>query len=160
MSESRTLSWQQALGFIGVIVSLLFVAYELKQSRDIATAEMYLNTKQLEFEALSLMLTPEMVRPVINKLASGEELLPRERVILHEFSDVWLDISDSIHFQYQMGLVTREVWEAERAQIRDLLKIECFSERTLHWGDRNRASFLDDIADLIAVAPSHEDCFE
>ena len=159
MSESRNLGWQQALGFIGVIVSLLFVAYELKQARDIATAEMYLATAQLEFEATSLMLTPQMVRPAIDKLASGDALLPGERVILHEFADAWMTISDAIHFQYQMGLVTNEVWEAERAQIRDLLAIECFSERTQHWGDRDRPSFVDDIADLIAAAPSHENCF-
>lgn len=159
MSESRTLGWQQALGFIGVIVSLLFVAYELKQSRDIAIAEMYLATTQLEFEALSLMLTPQMLRPALDKFGSGDALLPGERAILHQFSDVWLTISDVIHFQYQMGLVTKEVWEAERAQIRALLAIECFSERTQHWGDRDRPSFADDIADLIAAAPSDEDCF-
>ncbi len=159
MSESRTLGWQQALGFIGVIVSLLFVAYELKQARDIATAEMYLATAQLDFEATSLMLTPQMVRPIIDKVASGEALLPSERAILHDFADTWMTISDSTHFQYQMGLVTKEVWEAERAQIRDLLKIECFSERTQYWGDRNRTSFVDGIAVLIAAAPSHENCF-
>jgi hypothetical protein len=58
-----------------------------------------------------------------------------------------------------MCLVTREVWAAEKAQIRDLLAIECFSERTQHWGDRNRASFFNDIAGLTA-APVHNDCFE
>ena len=159
MNESKAGRWTQVLGFLGVIASLLFVAYELKQSRDIATAEVHLATMQLETEALSFLFTAEMMRPIVDKSYSDEELLPGERRLLLEYTDMWMDISDTIHFQYQLGLVTEEVWEAERAQIAALLAFQCYSEYFQRWGDRVRASFVADIADLLAAAPEHEDCF-
>jgi hypothetical protein len=159
MNESTTGRWAQALGFLGVIASLLFVAYELKQSRDIATAEVYLATMQLEMEGYGFLFTAEMMRPVVDKMYTDEKLLPDERKLLLEFTDMWVSLSDTVHFQYQLGLVTKEVWEAERARIAALLAVQCYSEFFQQWGNRSRASFVADIGDLLAAAPKHENCF-
>ena len=159
MTEGKTGRWAQVLGFLGVIASLLFVAYELKQSRDIATAELYLATKQLEMESMGFLFTAEMMRPIADRMYANEALSPGERRLLMEYTDMWMELSDTIHFQYQLGLVTEEVWEAERAQIADLLGVPCYSEFFRRWGDRTRASFVADIDDLLAAAPVHEDCF-
>ncbi|QFU75128.1 hypothetical protein EY643_05395 [Halioglobus maricola] len=160
MKESKTGRWAQALGFLGVIASLLFVAYELKQSRDIATADVYLATLQLEMEAYGFLFAEDTIRPVVDKLYTDEELLPGERRLLLEFTDMWTSLSDAVHFQYQLGLVPEEVWEAERAHLTDLLAVQCYSEFFQQWGNRNRASFVADIADILEAAPRHEGCFD
>ena len=148
----------QLLGMLGVTASLLFVGFEIKQSRDIATAELYLAQAELEMEAGSLLYSPEMLRPVVDKMYSGEKLSPGEQRLLIEYTETWMGMVDTTHFQYQLGLVPDEVWAARREQIRALLEVPCYSEYFGGWGGRVRASFVADIADLIAAAPKQEEC--
>jgi len=118
MSERMTGRWAQAVGFLGVTASLLFVAYELKQSRDIAVAEIYQQKTAMVMDLNTALIDSPALLDAYLKLATTPDTL--------EMRDIWLingglsalfSYFENNHFQYQLGMISEEQMDTIRAGI-------------------------------------------
>jgi len=113
--ESQLQKWAlvaEILGAIAVVLSLVFVGYQLKQGNE----ETSLNTRALELAAYQQLVErisdfnlitleqPEL-RRVRQKVSSGEELTDDEKAILNAFLYLAYRNGDLAFLQYQRGII-------------------------------------------------------
>ena len=115
-SRVRFVSWTQfgqLLGAFSIAGSLLLVAWELKQARDIAEAELHLG--RANFDAKGYLEFDQVkIGQATNKLkALGEEGLEDEEWYLLWSYYHFLHLGvDTAHFHWQRGLLGKEVLHA------------------------------------------------
>lgn len=118
MSEIGTGKWAQAFGFLGVIVSLLFVAYELKQSRDIALAEIYQQKTAMTMAVnTGLINSPALLDAYVTSWTSPETLEIKDLILIHGDLGRQFSYFENNHYQYQLGMIDEEQMDTIRAMI-------------------------------------------
>jgi MFS superfamily sulfate permease-like transporter len=105
----------QLLGMVGIIISLIFVALEMRQSQMIAQA----GQNQERMGAAS-----DMVNTLNEVVADFQSLifenntdykgyLSEEEIIQRNLFHIFLFTYENDHFQYSRGLMPEEVWSAK-----------------------------------------------
>ncbi|NKC00277.1 MAG: hypothetical protein GKR90_17575 [Pseudomonadales bacterium] len=111
MSTSKH-SWVEVLGIFGVIAGLAFVGFELKQSRDIAVAQMYQDRAALDIQIRTYFAPSEAVYSAFTKFQDGKELTAQERTSIERAFGNILIYWESNHQLYEMGMLDEEHWTA------------------------------------------------
>lgn len=155
MNESKTGRWAQALGFLGVIVSLLFVAYELKQARDIALAEVYQQKTALVMDINTALIDSPALLDAYIKLWESPEILERQDFTLIN-GDLAAQLAywENNHFLYQLEMITEEQMNTLRSVITSALSANYarhYWMATSKSGDW-RESFATEVNRLLAEA--------
>jgi hypothetical protein len=140
----------QIVAAFTVVVSLGFVAYELKQARDVATAELTISVIAMESEITHAVLDAESYNSGIYKFeVSGEELTHMEKRDRERVAFLNLLGSDAKHLLWSSGLLTDGEWEFERAEIlrqwNSLPHVRPTSDEPEIYG---RQAFTDEMNDL------------
>jgi hypothetical protein len=156
MKRDEINDWLQVLGLTGVIVSLVFVGWELKQSRDIALADIYQQRTALGFQLITDSSTNEAFVSGWKKIQRGEEISDYEDAQIRADYLRWLTHWENLHFQYQLDLITQEQWDASVNGLRSLVGEELFMETWSLGQDMWRASYVEFINNLIKESESHE----
>jgi hypothetical protein len=141
--------WLQLLGIIGVIISLIFVGLQIKQSGDIATADIYQQRSAMWIDIALSKYSPEQYEAVITKRGSENSTLTEADIaVLGNLAAARFTYYENIHFQYQLGMINEEEWRAtQRVISSDFLK-PCLSS---YWRETKRywrESFVSDIDTL------------
>ncbi len=114
-----------------VVVSLGFVAYELKQARDIALAEIYQDKTALRMNLnMALIGHPPLLDSVTKMWASPHKLDINDVRILGSYLGAEFAYFENNHFLYQQGMITEEQMNTIRANIAGILNA---SEFFRHW---------------------------
>ena len=101
-----------------VVVSLGFVAYELKQARDIALAEVYQQKTALNIERVRSHIDPTALLDAYIKLwESPSKLESRDFSLINGDLAAIFSYYENNHFLYQLGMVTEEQMNTIRAVI-------------------------------------------
>lgn len=144
----------QMLAALGVIVSLVLVAYEMKQSRDIALADIYQQKTALIMDInMAPVESPELHDAYQKLLTSPEALESSDLGLLYAEFSAFLAYSENNHFLYQHGMITEEQMNTIWAMIADWLND---SELYRHYwitGSKSgswRASFAVEVDDILA----------
>jgi len=153
LDSAKLNDWMQVAGIFAVVISLIFVGIQLKQSQDIAIAGQNQERQSVAFEYYAW-------QGQIDELVEGYGVRHREHLDLstaHENSRsnrliglayirsrMRLSIYDNNHFQYQSGFMTAESWQPYL----NLTKSVCSKERDegkimLVHGDQFRLEFRD-----------------
>ena len=114
----------QMMAALVVAASLGLVAYELKQSRDIAATELTLSTQARDADQSLFLVRPEMYASARDKLLNGaepSELSTEEYFAYWTIVDVRRQIFQSVHLLHTKGLVTEGEWEATRAYLKHMI---------------------------------------
>jgi hypothetical protein len=90
----------------------MFVGLELRQSRDIAIAGIYQQRTELYVQMNSNLITSDTYLRGIEKFASQEQLTVPEQYVIELVFDSYLAYWENNHFQFQMGLMSAEQWNA------------------------------------------------
>jgi hypothetical protein len=143
---------------LGVIASLLFVGYQIKLSRDIAMAEVFLGSTKLDVAVLQSTYTAEMLRPVLVKMFAKEPLSQQERTLVMEWGDTWMTLKLNAYYQFTLGLISEERWVSERNYIANIMSFPCYSEWWVRNQEQTNQTFVAAIADIVAAAPKDENC--
>ena len=105
----------QLLGMVGIIISLIFVGLEMRQSQNIALAaqqqsrtEIFTNLVQSLNESSEVSLYQIFMKNEQNKTLTSSEKKIAEN---YAFQAVWVFENDFI--QLQSGLISDDVWEAK-----------------------------------------------
>jgi hypothetical protein len=110
MTTDRVNTWLSLGANVGVIVGLLFLAFEINQSTKatIAAASEGLTEQSLNF--LSLRLDNETVARATFKQESGQELDQFEKFQLEMLQHVNFRLFESAFLQYQRGFYEASEW--------------------------------------------------
>lgn len=121
MISDRTQSWLNLAANLGVIISILLLAYEINQSTKatIAAASEGLTEHSLAF--MSARLDSEIVARATFKSRHGEELSDIEHDQLVMLQHLNFRLFESAFLQYRRGLYERSEWERYERIIASLL---------------------------------------
>jgi hypothetical protein len=151
MDSAKLNDWMQVVGIFAVVVSLMFVGFQLKQSQDIAIAG---QNQERQSVALDYYASLIQVDEIVDYYgAQHREHLDANINVDNRRSDrliglsyirsrMRLSIYDNNHFQYQSGFMTIESWQPYLS----LTKITCSRESDsgivmLNHGDQFREGF-------------------
>jgi len=145
MDNETTIDWLQILGFAGLIASLIFVGLELRQSREIAIADIYQQRAAMLIDVHSITLTSELLYDAYNKAQTGEPLTAGDRVLMATGLTPLFTYWENNHFQYEMGLLSEEQWQASRNAMRAVVK----RPDVQLWWQSERAEMRKTFADVV-----------
>ena len=114
-SSTASISIGQAVelvGIVGIIVSLVFLGYELKRSNDIAETEAVANVYSMTNEmSLALAENPELSRVFGQALSDFESLNPDDRWTFYVLLEYVINLNEAAWKYYDKGVINQE--EAE-----------------------------------------------
>jgi len=162
--------WVQIAGHVGLIASLLFVGFQLKQDREIAIAATFQDRATAVSQAMSAFAANAVAVKANIKITTGlDPNTPSPTLLRNIGIDPQLDLTtfevftsvinklsiwfmwDNSHYQYTTGFLPEEHWVRIRADIKRALKgdpVTVFAYR-----DNvvlNRAGFREVIVELLA----------
>ena len=114
--------WIQLLGMTGIIVSLIFVAMQMRQSQTIAVAGQIQARNQMLLESQLAFLGEESIGRSI--MAKGNPNAINPNSLTEEEYAIWYQIIQTraitiqnVYQQYQLGLLTDDIWEQAEDRI-------------------------------------------
>jgi len=111
----------ELVGIAGIIVSLIFLGYELKRSNDIAETEAVATIYNMTNEmGLALAENPELSRVFRQALSDFESLGPDDRWTLYVLLEYLINVHEAAWKYYDKGIINQE--EADY-YIRSLCKL-------------------------------------
>ena len=151
MNFGRYEIFVQIVGVLGVIASLLFVGFEIKQSRDLAMADIYQQRTGMWVDIVLSRYSAEQYRTAMNKARyHGDTMTKEDKDVLQDALYARFSFYENLHFQYQLGLIASEEWEASLVSIAEDITLPCHN----FWNENERKywrqSFADDIDALKA----------
>ncbi len=121
------------------MLSLVFVGFEIKQSREIAIADIFQQKSALAVQVQQGLLSPELYSDTMRKMVSGEELSPFEEGLLQFGQTPWFQYWENNHFQYEIGLLSEAAWQGSRNAMRNRLRNPRYQE----WWESDRLSWRE-----------------
>jgi hypothetical protein len=120
MNSDKLNDWMQVVGIFAVVVSLIFVGFQLKQSQDIAIAGQNQERQSVALDYYSSLIQVDEIVDYYG--AQHREHLDANIDIENRRSDrmiglsyirsrMRLSIYDNNHYQYQSGFMTIESWQ-------------------------------------------------
>ena len=99
----------EIVGIAGIIVSLIFLGYEMKRSNDIAETEavaaIYSMTNEM---GLALAENPELSRVFGQALSDFESLSPDDRWTLYVLLEYVINVNEAAWKYYDKGIINQE----------------------------------------------------
>ncbi len=145
MDNHATTDWLQILGFAGLIASLVFVGLELRQSREIAIADVYQQRAAMLIDVHSITLTSELLYDAYNKVQAGEQLNAGDQILMATGLTPIFTYWENNHFQYEMGLLSEEQWLSSRNAMKAVVQ----RPDVRFWWQSERAEMRKSFADVI-----------
>ena len=120
MDSAKLNDWMQVVGIFAVVVSLIFVGYQLKQSQDIAIAGQNQERQSVVIDYYSWQ---SQIDELVDAYGArhrehldenlGTENSRSDRLIglFYIKSRMRLSIYDNNHFQFESGFMTEESWQ-------------------------------------------------
>ena len=147
IDSAKLNNWIQIIGIIAVVLSLIFVGMQMRQTQDIAIATLYQMRSDSARELGAIMINnPDLMTFYRTIYADGIESLDPDDVQLLVFTtETMLGHFENSHHLYQLGFLSKEQWEADLRQIRQIVG----PVREHIWTDRRRDTFRDSFAEEI-----------
>ena len=99
----------EIVGIIGIIVSIIFLGYELKRSNDLAETEAVATIYSMTNEmGLALAENPELSRVFGQALSNFESLSPDDRWTLYVLLEYVVNVNEVAWKYYDKGIINQE----------------------------------------------------
>jgi len=144
--------WLELAGIFGVILSLVFVGFQLKQDREIALSMAMQARTETTIQNIQGLASNPIYASALDKVERGEshELSISERRAMALSAKASLYNLDNTHWQFSNGFLSEEKWIASRSALKQILSQpygarEAYEENPAEW----RTSFRQVIDELI-----------
>jgi hypothetical protein len=105
-----------------VVASLALVAYELKQTREIGMAEIYLQSAAMAMEYQAVYLTTERLRTAIQKGWEEPAQLTRKEIsLIVDFAEGLMYHQEAHFYQHRLGMTDDVEWALTKKPSRNLV---------------------------------------
>jgi hypothetical protein len=133
MNTAKLNDWMQVVGIFALVVSLLFVGFQLKQDREIAKVEIYQSRASTVAETLTAAASNSDAMSAWAKTMVGDPgeeirmngwagpISTREFLLAHMQSQSFLALADNSYFQYEKGYLPEDHWLSVRATLKNSL---------------------------------------
>jgi hypothetical protein len=99
----------EIIGIAGIIVSLVFLGYELKRANDIAETEAVATIYSMTNEmSLALAENPDLSRVFRLALSDFESLTPEDRWTLYVLLEYVINVNEAAWKYYDKGIINQE----------------------------------------------------
>jgi len=112
--------WVQLIGLLSIVGGLVFVGLEMRQSQKIAIGAQQQSRAQMSVDGAYAWLEAG-IDPAIMYKTNMAELTQDEILAIRNEVNAWLYIYESDHEQYQLGLMSEEIWKAKENGLNMLL---------------------------------------
>ena len=114
MAETRRWNLIETVGLLAVVISLILVAYELRQTREAIHGETYLQiTQQISSTYLQVIQSEGLVDAIVDSmLKKFEELTPRQQIQMQTLAAAKRFELDAYFYQYELGFLNEEFYES------------------------------------------------
>lgn len=166
----------EVIGMLAIVISLVIVGIELRQSHQIAIASQYQERTDSGRQYFYEVLNSEYRMKDVTSFSRGIEwpegfLSERDELWLKENpvetwaeARIWANINlygfDNYHYQYQSGFLSEEGWRAMEKRLHDMLASDPFARYEIVVnGIFYRKSFVDHALKLLESprpAPIHD----
>jgi hypothetical protein len=146
--------WLTLVANIGVLLGIIVVAVQLQQTQTAMRAESSNMRTQLAYQN-NFNAREYRISALAEKLTSGQELSEEESLMLVEFRQNILRYFENLHYQYQIGVLDDEIWQANLNTISDFCRNALFAD---YWPNtaRSRAvnSYRSSFVEVVENAAS------
>ena len=147
MDFSKLNQWLSLLANIGVLVGLLVVIVELRQTQDSIAASGHSartdrNISQLEWQVAN------GIAELRSKFASGEDISETELILLRRSNQMFMRHFEDLHYQRQLGIIDDETWEASLEGIQMVANFPSLEQTINLERSGHRSSFLELVRSL------------
>lgn len=104
----------ELIGVTAIVASLIFVGLELRQSRQIAIADIYQQRTSMLIDLHAARLSSEPLALAMHKALTDEQLSDWESGLVNTSHYLLLTYWENVHFQYEYGLMPHEQWQASQ----------------------------------------------
>ena len=102
----------QVLGALAVLVSLLFVAYELKRNNDISIVQSQYELLSLQNDLRAMLADPNVLRVVMTQ--DQKMLSEEDQFLFHNSVMAWFDLFELVFLAAEQGVMSDEQIEVWR----------------------------------------------
>ena len=117
--------WLQIIATLGVIASIIFLGFELRQNRQLMKAQIYQSRAEMIQNTFLVLSESEHLVPIFNKLETARDesasfaeavarLSSEEKIRLGFYYERQIRHLDNMYYQYELGLIDDEYmqwWE-------------------------------------------------
>ena len=134
---------------VAIIFSLVFLALEVKQSNQLAKAEIRQALNVTDMEVYKVQMEEDIIAKALYKINKNLPIDDYEEYQLNEFQKFNFRDFDNSFYQYRIGLFDENVWFAYRRIIKSLLTENYIM---LMWRNSNQSfsiEFQDEVNNII-----------
>ena len=134
---------------VAIILSLMFLALEVKQSNQLAKAEIRQALNVTDMEVYKVQMEEDIIAKALYKINKNLPIDDYEEYQLNEFQKFNFRDFDNSFYQYRIGLFDENVWFAYRRIIKSLLTENYIM---LMWGNSNQSfsiEFQDEVNNIL-----------
>ena len=132
----KSTNWKdiaELFGIAAIVASLIFVGLQMKQSHEIALAEIYQARTATVMDWNQTLATSDLVLSAFEKSATGQfdEINPMERRASSAMIMSALYAYENSHYQHTLGFVSQEHWDRARSALALYMLDPIWREQTL-----------------------------
>ena len=134
---------------VAIIFSLVFLALEVKQSNQLAKAEIRQALNVTDMEVYKVQMEEDIIAKALYKINKNLPIDDYEEYQLNEFQKFNFRDFDNSFYQYRIGLFDENVWFAYRRIIKSLLTENYIM---IMWGNSNQSfsiEFQDEVNNIL-----------
>jgi hypothetical protein len=119
VNSAKLNDWMQVIGIFAVVASLLFVGLQMRQAQKISMSQTYQSRTAAVAEWNSAFAANPAALSALRKARDGteNEITTQEYDALSQSLTGVYYLYDNAHYQYQVGFVSEEFWEASRGSL-------------------------------------------
>jgi hypothetical protein len=155
MNLDRVSQSVQLAANVGVILSIMFLAYQIAEQRELMKAQ---TRSALSSEVIGLLVSEATDDGLVSSLRrsnAGDELSPDDRFRLDRISRAYFRYWENAHYQYRNGLYDETEFAAQREGWKSRLSRPGVA---VIWCDSVEMYSLEFVAEIERLLPSGSSC--
>ena len=147
----KSANWKdiaELVGIAAIVGSLIFVGLEMRLTRSIALAETYQTRTDSEMYLMSFNAQPDN-RQLWLKVINDEPLSADDAYLLWSQLYMRFVYLENLHFQMEIGMISRELWNRNLHSLIDFFSLPKFVEWWESNSDNFRPTFSSDIDEFL-----------
>ena len=117
------MNWIEVIGVLAIVVSLLFVAYQIRQANRIATGAATIEIQHMQGDLVSTFLNePELADLGVKLATNDQSLTPKEIQLAMAYGQKYFVVWDAIEAANANSLISSRTYGIYDGQVEDLIR--------------------------------------